>query len=132
VIDAVGMEAHSPGLDYAYDRVKQAVRLETDRPNALREAITNVRNGGIVSVIGAYGGLIDKFPIGAVMNRGLTIRAGQCHVHRYMQPLLDRIQAGEIDPTFIITHRMPLEQAPAGYELFKHKQDECLKVVLAA
>jgi threonine dehydrogenase-like Zn-dependent dehydrogenase len=132
VIDAVGMEAHSPGLDYAYDRVKQAVRLETDRPNALREAITNVRNGGIVSVIGAYGGLIDKFPIGAVMNRGLTIKAGQCHVHRYMQPLLDRIQAGDIDPTFIITHRMPLEQAPAGYELFKHKQDECLKVVLAA
>jgi threonine dehydrogenase-like Zn-dependent dehydrogenase len=132
VIDAVGMEAHSAGIDYAYDRAKQAMRLETDRPNALREAILNVRNGGIVSVVGGYGGFIDKFPIGAVMNRGLTIKAAQCHVQRYMQPLLERIQAGEIDPTFVITHRMRLEDAPAGYDLFKHKQDECLKVVLAA
>jgi threonine dehydrogenase-like Zn-dependent dehydrogenase len=132
VIDAVGMEAHSPRMDYAYDRVKQAVRMETDRPNALREAITNVRNGGIVSVIGVYGGFVDKFPMGAVMNRGLTIRAGQCHVQRYMRPLLERIQAGDIDPTFIISHRMRLDEAPQGYELFKNKQDECLKVVLAA
>ncbi|MFL5668263.1 MAG: zinc-dependent alcohol dehydrogenase, partial [Chloroflexota bacterium] len=103
-IDAVGMEAHSPRMDYAYDRVKQAVRLETDRPNALREAITNCRNGGVVSVIGVYGGFVDKFPMGSVMNRSLTIRAGQCHVHRYMQPLLERIQKGEIDPSFVITH----------------------------
>jgi threonine dehydrogenase-like Zn-dependent dehydrogenase len=130
VIDAVGMEAHSPRIDYAYDRVKQAVRLETDRPNALREAIMAVRNGGTVSVIGVYGGVVDKFPIGSVMNRGLTIRAGQCHVQRYMRPLLDRIEAGQLDPTFVITHRMPLEQAPIGYELFKEKQDGCVKVVL--
>ena len=130
VIDAVGMEAHSPRIDYAYDRVKQAMRLETDRPNALREAIMAVRNGGIVSVIGVYGGFVDKFPIGSVMNRGLTIRAGQCHVQRYMQPLLERIQGGELDPTFVITHRMPLEAAPEAYELFKQKQDGCIKVVL--
>ncbi len=131
-IDAVGMEAHSPRIDYAYDRVKQAVRLETDRPNALREAIINCRNGGIVSVIGVYGGFIDKFPMGSVMNRSLTIRSGQCHVQKYMRPLLERISNGEIDPTFVITHRMPLEEAPKGYELFKQKQDDCLKVVLSA
>ncbi|MFL5677996.1 MAG: zinc-dependent alcohol dehydrogenase [Chloroflexota bacterium] len=131
-IDAVGMEAHSPRIDYAYDRVKQAVRLETDRPNALREAITNCRNGGVVSVIGVYGGFVDKFPMGSVMNRSLTIRAGQCHVHRYMQPLLERIQKGEIDPSFVITHRLSLEEAPMGYELFKNKLDGCEKVVLSA
>jgi threonine dehydrogenase-like Zn-dependent dehydrogenase len=131
-IDAVGMEAHSPGIDYAYDRAKQAVKLETDRPNALREAITNCRNGGIVSVIGAYGGFVDKFPMGAVMNRGLTIKSGQCHVQRYMQPLLERIQNGELDPTFIITHRLPLSEAPTGYQIFKNKLDDCVKVVLSA
>ncbi|MFL5711037.1 MAG: zinc-dependent alcohol dehydrogenase [Chloroflexota bacterium] len=131
-IDAVGMEAHSPRIDYAYDRVKQAVRLETDRPNALREAITNCRNGGVVSVIGVYGGFVDKFPMGSVMNRSLTIRAGQCHVHRYMQPLLERIQKGEIDPSFVITHRLSLDEAPMGYELFKNKLDGCEKVVLSA
>ncbi|HEY0443137.1 MAG TPA: zinc-dependent alcohol dehydrogenase [Candidatus Limnocylindrales bacterium] len=132
VIDAVGMEAHSPRIDYAYDRMKQAVRMETDRPNALREAITNCRNGGTVSVVGVYGGFVDKFPMGSVMNRSLTIKAGQCHVHRYMQPLLERIQNGDIDPTFIITHRMSLEDAPRGYEMFKNKQDDCMKVVLSA
>jgi threonine dehydrogenase-like Zn-dependent dehydrogenase len=131
-IDAVGMEAHSPGIDYAYDRAKQAVKLETDRPNALREAITNCRNGGIVSVIGVYGGFVDKFPMGSLMNRGLTIRSGQCHVQRYMQPLLERIQNGEIDPTFIITHRLPLSEAPTGYQIFKNKLDDCVKVVLSA
>jgi threonine dehydrogenase-like Zn-dependent dehydrogenase len=130
VIDAVGMEAHSPHIDYAYDRTKQALRLETDRPLALREAIMAVRNGGVVSVIGVYGGFIDKFPMGAVMNRGLTIRSGQCHVQRYMQPLLERIQRGDIDPSFVITHRMPLSDAPKGYDLFKHKKDDCVKVVL--
>jgi threonine dehydrogenase-like Zn-dependent dehydrogenase len=129
-IDAVGMEAHHHGALYAYDRVKQALRQETERPFALREAIMSCRNGGIVSVIGVYGGLMDKFPIGAVMNRGLTIKSGQCHVQRYMRPLLERIQQGEIDPSFIITHRLPLSEAPRGYELFKHKQDDCLKVVL--
>ncbi len=129
-IDAVGMEAHGIGLDYAYDRAKQAVRLETDRPVALRQAIMACRNGGTVSVIGVYGGFIDKFPMGAVMNRSLTIKSGQCHVQRYMRPLLERIQRGEIDPSFVITHRLPLEQAPLGYDLFKNKEDECVKVVL--
>jgi threonine dehydrogenase-like Zn-dependent dehydrogenase len=129
-IDAVGMEAHHHGALYAYDRMKQALRQESDRPIALREAIMSCRNGGIVSVIGVYGGLVDKFPLGALMNRGLSIKAGQCHVHRYMRPLLERIANGEIDPTFIITHRLPLGEAPHGYDIFKHKEDDCLKVVL--
>jgi threonine dehydrogenase-like Zn-dependent dehydrogenase len=129
-IDAVGMEAHTPGLLGAYDKAKQAVRLETDRPIAIREAIMACRNGGTVSIIGVYGGLIDKFPIGSLMNRSLTIRTGQCHVQRYLQPLLNRIQNGEIDPAFVITHRMPLDQAPQAYAMFKEKQDNCIKVVL--
>jgi threonine dehydrogenase-like Zn-dependent dehydrogenase len=129
-IDAVGMEAHFPGPLYAYDRVKQAMRLETERPFALREAIRSCRNGGIVSVVGVYGGFVDKFPIGSVVNRGLTIKAAQCHVHRYLRPLLERIRNGEIDPSFVVTHTLPLDDAPRGYELFKHKQDGCLKVVL--
>ncbi|HET9985309.1 MAG TPA: zinc-dependent alcohol dehydrogenase [Longimicrobiales bacterium] len=131
-IDAVGMEAHAPGLEYAYDRTKQAMKLETDRPIALREAILACRNGGTVSVIGVYGGFIDKFPMGSVMNRSLTIRTGQCHVQRYMRPLLERIQKGEIDPSFVITHRLPLEEAPRGYDMFLNKTDDCLKVVLSA
>jgi threonine dehydrogenase-like Zn-dependent dehydrogenase len=131
-IDAVGMEAHGHGPMFAYDRAKQAMRLETDRPIALREAIQACRNGGIVSVIGVYGGFIDKFPMGAVMNRSLTIKSGQCHVQRYMRPLLERIQKGEIDPSFIITHRMKLDEAPRGYDLFVNKLDACEKVVLAA
>jgi threonine dehydrogenase-like Zn-dependent dehydrogenase len=129
-IDAVGMEAQSVGAQYAVDRVKQAARIETDRPIALREAILACRNGGIVSVIGAYGGFIDSFPMGAVMNRSLTIRSGQAHVQRYMRPLLDRIRNGEIDPSFVVTHRLPLTDAPRAYELFKHKQDGCIKVVM--
>jgi threonine dehydrogenase-like Zn-dependent dehydrogenase len=131
-IDAVGMEAHGHGVTYAYDRAKQAMMLETDRPIALREAILACRNGGVVSVIGVYGGFIDKFPMGAVMNRSLTIRSGQCHVHRYMRPLLERIRNGEIDPSFVITHRMPLDQAARGYEMFVNKVDGCEKVVLSA
>ena len=131
-IDAVGMEAHGHGISYAYDRAKQAAMLETDRPIALREAILACRNGGVVSVIGVYGGFIDKFPMGAVMNRSLTIRSGQCHVQRYMRPLLDRIQNGEIDPSFVITHRLPLQQAPKGYDMFVNKEDNCEKVVLSA
>jgi threonine dehydrogenase-like Zn-dependent dehydrogenase len=129
-IDAVGMEAHFHGPLYAYDRVKQATRLESERPYALREAIMSCRNGGIVSVVGVYGGLVDKFPMGALMNRGLSIRTGQCHVQRYLRPLLERIENGEIDPSFIVTHRLPLDEAPRGYELFKQKDDDCLKVVL--
>jgi threonine dehydrogenase-like Zn-dependent dehydrogenase len=131
-IDAVGLEAHFHGPSYMYDRAKQAMRQETERPFALREAIMSCRNGGTVSIMGVYGGLMDKFPIGAVMNRGLTIRAGQCHVHRYMKPLLERIQKGEIDPTFIITHRMPLEQAAEGYKIFNDKLENCEKIVLKA
>jgi threonine dehydrogenase-like Zn-dependent dehydrogenase len=129
-IDAVGMEAHGHSLMYAYDRAKQAMMLETDRPIALREAIMACRNGGTVSVIGVYGGFIDKFPMGSVMNRSLTIKTGQCHVHRYMRPLLDRIQRGEIDPSFVVTHRLQLDQAPAGYDMFLNKEDDCVKVVL--
>jgi len=129
-IDAVGLESHTHGLVYAYDRAKQALMLESDRPIALREAIVACRNGGTVSVIGVYGGLIDKFPMGSLMNRSITLKTGQCHVQRYMQPLLGRIQKGEIDPSFVITHRMNLDQAPEGYAMFRDKQDECEKVVL--
>jgi threonine dehydrogenase-like Zn-dependent dehydrogenase len=130
-IDAVGLEGHAASALYAYDRVKQAARLETERPTALREAVLACRNGGIVSVIGVYGGLMDKFPIGAFMNRSLVLRTGQAHVHRYMEPLLERIEQGDIDPSFVFTHRMPLDEAPQGFEIFKNKQDECIKVVLS-
>ncbi len=130
-IDAVGLEAHSdnPAM-YAYDRGKQMARLETDRPFAIREAIMACKNGGTVSVIGVYGGFIDRFPMGSLMNRSLTVRTGQCHVQRYMRPLLERIYAGEIDPSFVVSHRMPLDEAPRGYEIFRNKQEECNKVVL--
>ncbi len=130
-VDAVGMEAHHPSpAVHGYDRAKQLGRLETERPHALRQAIRNVRNGGTVSVIGVYGGFQDKFPMGAVVNRSLTIRAGQCHAHRYLRPLLERITAGDLDPTFVITHRMPLDDAPKGYDIFERKLDDCVKVVL--
>jgi threonine dehydrogenase-like Zn-dependent dehydrogenase len=130
-IDAVGMEAHHHiGALHAYDRVKQATKAETDRPHALREAIMACRNGGVVSVIGVYAGLVDKFPMGALMNRSLRLRAGQCHVHRYLRPLLERIQAGDIDPSFVITHRMNLNDAPLGFATFLNKEDDCLKVIM--
>jgi len=129
-IDAVGLESHAPGIVGVYDRAKQAVMSETDRPIALREAIMACKNGGTVSVIGVYGGFIDKFPMGSVMNRSLTIKSGQCHVHRYMRPLLEHIQNGDIDPTFIITHQMRLADAPKGFDIFVNKEDECVKVVL--
>ena len=129
-IDAVGLEAHAHGATYAYDRAKQALMLETDRPIALREAIMCCRNGGTVSVIGVYGGFIDKFPMGSVMNRSLTIKTGQCHVHRYMKPLLERIEKGEIDPSFVISHHMSLDDASHGFQIFNDKQDDCTKIVL--
>jgi threonine dehydrogenase-like Zn-dependent dehydrogenase len=129
-IDAVGMEAHGVGITYAYDRVKQATKLETDRPIALREAFLACRNGGTVSVPGVYGGFVDKIPFGSVMNRSLTIKTGQTHVHRYLQPLLERIQKGEIDSTCVITHTLSLDEAPHGYDIFKNKEEECVKVVL--
>jgi threonine dehydrogenase-like Zn-dependent dehydrogenase len=129
-IDAVGLEGHSPGLAGMYDTIKTNLFLETDRPVALREAIMACRSGGTVSVAGVYSGFIDKFPMGAIVNRSLTLRSGQCHVQRYMRPLLERIRKGEIDPRFIITHRMRLDEAPEAYEMFAKKQDDCLKVVL--
>jgi len=131
-IDAVGLEAHAPGIQYAYDRAKQAIMLETGRPIALRQAAMACRNGGTISVIGVYGGFIDKFPMGSIMNRSLTIKTGQCHVQRYMRPLLQHIENGDIDPSFVITHRMQLEDAPKGFEMFVKKVDGCEKVVLKA
>jgi threonine dehydrogenase-like Zn-dependent dehydrogenase len=131
VIDAVGMEAvDGHGVLHAAERVKQASRSETDRGAALRHAIMACRPGGIVSIIGVYGGLMDKFPTGALMNKGLTVRTGQCHVQRYMKPLYEHIRNGDIDPSFVVTHRLGLGDAPNGYEVFKHKQDDCVKVVL--
>jgi threonine dehydrogenase-like Zn-dependent dehydrogenase len=129
-IEAVGMEAHGTGLDWAYDRAKQAVRMQTDRPTVLRHAIQACRKGGVISVPGVFGGVVDKFPLGAAFNKGLTFRMGQTHVQRYMRPLLERIEQGEIDPSFIITHRLPLDDAPHAYEIFEEKQDGCIKVVM--
>ncbi len=129
-IDAVGMEAHGPTLVGTYDRVKQALRLQTDRPYVLRQAIQACRKGGTVSVPGVYGGFLDKVPLGAAFAKGLTIKMGQTHVQRFMRPLLRRIQEGEIDPSFIVTHRLPLEQAPNGYRMFRDKEAGCIKVVL--
>jgi threonine dehydrogenase-like Zn-dependent dehydrogenase len=130
-IECVGLEAsHGNPAVHAYDRVKQATRTETERPHALREAILSCRSGGTVSIMGVYGGFMDKFPIGALMNRSIQLRTGQCHAHRYMRPLMERIEKGEIDPSFVITHELPLDDAPRGYEMFKHKRDGCVKVVL--
>lgn len=129
-IDAVGMEAHGATIDAVYDRAKQALMLETDRPHALRQAIQACRKGGVVSIPGVYGGFIDKFPIGAAFGKALTFRMGQTHVHRYMRPLLERIEKGEIDPSFVITHRYRIEDAPAAYKTFRDKEDHCIKVVL--
>jgi threonine dehydrogenase-like Zn-dependent dehydrogenase len=130
-IDAVGLEAtHGHAPIHAYDRVKQMARVETDRPHALREAIMACRSGGVVSVIGVYGGVVDKFPMGSLMNRSLTLRSGQAHVQRYMRPLLERIERGDIDPGFVTTHTLELGEAPNAYETFKHKRDDCMKVVL--
>lgn len=132
-IDAVGLEAHGAGahgFEYVYDRAKQALMLETDRPIALREAIMACRNGGTVSVIGVYGGFIDKFPMGSFMNRSLTMRTGQCHVQRYWKKLLGHIRNGDIDPSFVITHRMKLDDAPHGFDIFLNKEDNCVKIVL--
>jgi threonine dehydrogenase-like Zn-dependent dehydrogenase len=129
-IDAVGMEAHMPGIIGAYDRFKQAMMLETDRPHALRQAITACRKGGTVSVPGVYGGFDDKIPLGSFVNKALTLKTGQTHVQRYMRPLLERIEKGDIDPSFVVTHRMRLEDAPKGYDIFLNKQEDCIKVVL--
>ncbi|MTW18617.1 alcohol dehydrogenase catalytic domain-containing protein [Rhodoplanes serenus] len=130
-IDAVGLEAHATGsLDSLYDRAKQAVMLETDRPHVLREMMYVCRPAGILSVPGVYGGVLDKIPFGMVMNKGLTIRTGQTHVNRWTDDLLRRIAEGEINPSFVITHRAKLEDGPALYKTFRDKQDGCIKVVL--
>lgn len=127
-IDAVGMEAHGTGPDYAYDRVMQALRLETDRGVALREAILACRKGGILSILGVYG-IMDKFPIGAIINKGLTVRSAQQHGQRYMARLFDHASRGELDPSFLVTHRFSLEEGPRGYEMFKEKEDGCVRIV---
>jgi len=129
-IDAVGMEAHGFGIDAKYDWVKQQVQLETDRPTVLRSAIQACRKGGTVSIPGVYGGFIDKVPMGAAFGKGLTLKMGQTHVHRYLQPLTDHIERGDIDPSFVITHRYNIADAPHAYKIFRDKQDECIKVVL--
>jgi threonine dehydrogenase-like Zn-dependent dehydrogenase len=129
-IDAVGMEAHGTDAMAVYDKVKQGVKLETDKPTVLRQAIVACRKGGRVSIPGVYGGFVDKIPMGAVVNKGLTLRSGQTHVHKYLQPLLARIQQGEIDPSFVISHHMSIEDAPKAYKIFRNKEDNCTKVVL--
>lgn len=129
-IDAVGMEAHGTGLDAWYDRAKQTVKLESDRPTALRQMIASCRKGGVVSIPGVYGGLVDKFPLGIAFNKGLALRMGQTHTHRYMKRLLDRVVAGDIDPSFVVTHKLRLEEAPRAYSIFQRKEEGCIKVVL--
>jgi threonine dehydrogenase-like Zn-dependent dehydrogenase len=129
-IDAVGMEAHAPGVIGVYDRVKQAMMLEADRPYVFRQALLACRKGGTVSVPGVYGGFDDKIPLGAFVNKALTLKTGQTHVQHYLHPLLERIVNGDIDPSFVVTHRMALQDAPEGYEKFLNKEDNCIKVVL--
>jgi threonine dehydrogenase-like Zn-dependent dehydrogenase len=129
-IDAVGMEAHGTTIGAINDNIKQKVRLSIDRPHALRQTIQACRKGGTVSIAGAYGGLLDKMPFGAAFAKGLTFKMGQTHVHRYLRPLLNRIREGTIDPSFVITHRFDLDEAPHAYNIFKQKEDGCIKVVL--
>jgi threonine dehydrogenase-like Zn-dependent dehydrogenase len=130
IIECVGMEAVGTGLQYAVDKIKQTAKVTMDRPIAVRDAILACRGGGIVSILGVYAGFVDKFPLGSLMNRGLTIRTGQCHVHRYMKPLLEKITRGELDPSFVATHEMNLDDSPKGYDMFMHKQDEVMKIIL--
>ena len=129
-IDAVGMEAHSTQLQGMYDNVKTALMLETDRPVVLRQAIQAVRKGGTVSIPGVYGGLLDKVPFGAAFGKGITMKMGQTNMHSYMKPLLGRIEKGEIDPTYIISHRITLEEAPEMYKVWRDKQQKVTKIVI--
>jgi threonine dehydrogenase-like Zn-dependent dehydrogenase len=129
-MDAVGMEAHGTDLLYFVDKAKQTMRVETDRPTVLRQCIQACRKGGTVSVPGVYGGFDDKIPLGAFMNKAPTMKTGQTHMMRFMKPLLDHIERGDIDPTFVISHRVPIQQAPEMYKVFRDKQDHCTKVVL--
>lgn len=129
-IDAVGLEAHGASIDAVYDRVKVAGFMATDRIHVVRQAIRACRKGGVVSLPGVYGGLADKFPLGAAFGKGLTLRMGQTHMQRYLEPLLHRIQEGEIDPSFVISHRFPIDNAAEAYQTFHEKRDDCIKVVL--
>jgi len=129
-IDCVGLEAHGNGLQYMYDRAKQSTKLALDRPIAVRDAILACRGAGIVSILGVYAGYVDKFPLGPLMNRGITIKTGQCHVHRYMKRLLEHIEKGDLDPTFVISHHMSLDDTAAGYDMFMKKKDDVMKIIL--
>jgi threonine dehydrogenase-like Zn-dependent dehydrogenase len=130
-VDAVGMEAHGSNmLEHVYDKVKTNLMLESERPAVVRQAIMCCRKGGTVSIPGVYGGFSDKIPMGALMNKGLTIKTGQTHVHRYVPELLEHVRNGKIDPSFVVTHRLPLSQAAHGYHIFREKQDGCIKIVL--
>ena len=130
-IDAVGMEADGfdTGVEYWYDRTKQAIGLETDRPAVLRQMIQCCRKGGTLSIVGVYGGFIDKFPMGAAMNKALTFRMGQQHGQRYVKRLFEHIEKSELDPSYLLTHKWSLDDGPRGYRLFKEKIDDCMRVV---
>lgn len=129
-IDAVGMEAHGMGPEGLYDKAKQAIRLETDRPHVLRQMMVACRKGGTLSIMGVYGGFVDKMPMGAAFNKGLTFRMGQMHGQKYIPQLVERVANGEVDPSRVFTHHMPLDNIKQGFELFKNKQDNCIKVLL--
>jgi len=131
-IDAVGMEAAGTGIEGAYDSIKQTLRLESDRSSALRQLVKACRKGGTLSISGVYGGFVDKMPMGAIFAKGLTMRGGQAHVHKYLPHLVKLVQDRQIDPSFIITHRMLLEDAPRGYRMFRDKEDSCIKIVMKA
>jgi len=129
-IDAVGLEAHGHTALALMDRAKAAVKLTTDRPDALRQALLACKKGGTVSIPGVYGGFLDQLPFGAAFGKGLTLKMGQTHTQRYMEPLLDHILAGDLDPSFVITHRVPIEEGPEAYHKFAHDKNECIKVVV--
>jgi threonine dehydrogenase-like Zn-dependent dehydrogenase len=129
-VDAVGLEAHGVGLEYWYDNVKQSLQMETARPIVLRQAIMACRKAGTVSIPGVYGGIADKIPIGALMNKALTVKTGQTHVQHYLKPLMEHVERGDIDPSFVITHRMRLDEAPEAYRMFQARRDNCIKVVM--
>ncbi|HEX2986670.1 MAG TPA: glutathione-dependent formaldehyde dehydrogenase, partial [Chloroflexota bacterium] len=129
-IDAVGMEADSPGPDNLFDRAQQAMRTQMERPHVVREAAMACRKGGVLSIMGVYMGFADKIPLGAMMNKGLTIRTAQQHGHRYLGRMLEHVQRGEVDPARVVTHRLPLEEAERGYRLFKNKEEGCIRVIL--
>lgn len=130
-IDAVGMEAHTTGAEQVYDRVRHALHVTIDRPAVLRQAVIACRKGGTVSIVGAYSGLIDKFPMGAAMNKGLTLKMGQMHGQKYIPLLIDHVLKGHVDPSYLLTHKWSLQQGPDGYKMFKEKKDNCIRVAFA-